>query len=268
MSDTLSIQSDIQLTEDGNQQAARGGTPPAMQPAPRSIYLALPTYDGTYTTGALVGALNASDHHAVDCHPGGGSLLPKAFNIHWANAVMSGQYDYFAMLHADIWPESCWLDRLVAILELKEEWRKPDIVSAVVPLKDDRRLTSTGMWMFDRPEPHYRLSEEDKRQLPVTFGTDDVQEALGIRGELVVNTGCWIARLGRPWNRQVHFEFRDSIDWDHRGSGEPKVCVVSEDWLFSRKVVEAGGTVLATQAVALNHRGVSSWCARNLSGSG
>ena len=233
-------------------------------PSPSKIYLALPSYDGTYRTGALVGSLNASRHHDVQALPGGGSLLPKCFNQHWATAVSAGKWDLFVMLHADIWPEPFFVDKLVHLLA----HHQADVVSCMVPMKDSRSIYSTSMWLPGNLEPHYRLGDEDKRNLPGTFSSEHVNRIIGVQGQLLVNTGCWIARLRQPWNKQVWFEFTDSIDWDWEGTGEAKVVNVAEDWNFSKKLHSLGCTVLATQEIAIDHHGNTKWQGRNLSGTG
>jgi hypothetical protein len=97
----------------------------------------------------------------------GGSLLCRNFNHLWALALNERQrsgVDIFAMLHADIQAQAGWLDLLVGELLRLDA----DVISAVVPIKDSRGLTSTG---FSDPEdPRVeRLAVRELQSLPRTF---------------------------------------------------------------------------------------------------
>ncbi len=225
-----------------------------------AVLLGIPTYDGRVGTGTMMSALRASRRHEVYASCRTSSLLPKAFNLLWADAVSSGA-DYFVMLHADLEPDRFFVDTLVDISERQDA----DVVSCCVPIKDDSQLVSTAMWMFADREPHYRLTFDDLKRLPETFSSADVVDRLGVPGALVVNTGCWIARLQQPWCRRVSFTMESCIDW--QADGTPYIYVLPEDWHFSRQLHHEGCSVYATQAVSVRHHGARQWtlCDQSLS---
>lgn len=175
------------------------------------------------------------------------SLLANGFNQSWCHAVNlfeEGQASYFAMLHADIEPEHGWLDLLLA--EMEEH--SLDVVSAVVPLKDERGLTSTGLGGDDPFLPAGRLTMKQLANLPQTFSSYHLGRP---DRPLLVNTGCWLARLG-PWSSEVCFTVNDRI---RRVDGKWVAESESEDWYFSRQAHALGLKVAATTAVRLIHHG-------------
>jgi len=213
--------------------------------------------------------------------------LPYAFNNHWRAALnyqLAGKnIRYFAMLHDDIVPEDFWLDTLLDELELTGA----DLISAVVPLKDGRGLTSTAIDDPNDPWDVYRrLHMNEVVTLPETFSAKDCWKTEGDKGRaLLANTGCWVCRFDRLWRWQVHFQINTAMvfivgeDWSGRyGDGEPEVfykegtiisnrkyrpgmvgCftskVMSEDWDFSRQLTALGGDVRCTRKVKLQHVG-------------
>lgn len=153
---------------------------------------------------------------------------------------------HFAMLHDDVCPQEGWLDQLLGDLEE----HSADVMSAVVPIKDEQGLTSTAI---DDPEDPWnverRITMTELMRLPEVFGAADCGYP---DRKLLVNTGCWICRLDREWRRHVSFTIRDRIVYKD-GKWTPEVA--SEDWNFSRDVQELGGKVMATRRVMLKHAG-------------
>lgn len=145
----------------------------------------------------------------------GGSLLAESFNAHWKTALnmqLAGKpVLYFAMLHDDIVPEDFWLDKLLDELERTGA----DIISAVVPIKDARGLTSIAIDDPDDPWATYRrLTMKEVHGLPETFTAQDCLNAGlsgGVLRPLLLNTGCWACRMDRPWRHKVHFEIHNAI---------------------------------------------------------
>lgn len=190
------------------------------------------------------------------CLPGahGSSLLAKGFNTIWHGALEIRRREpergitHFGMLHADIAPEPGWVDVLVDEMERTGA----DVVSAVVPIKDGKGLTSTAVedpadeWSVLR-----RLTMREVHRLPETFSIDDLGYDDG--RALLVNTGCWLADLSKPWCRDVVFTIRDCVRF--LADGTPEVCVIPEDWGFSKWLHGRGGKVLATRKVKLVHFG-------------
>lgn len=186
------------------------------------------------------------------------SSLPMCFNILWAQAL-AGKFDYFFMLHADIVPQAGWAKVLLDILLEKEA----DVVSAVSPIKSNDGVFSCAV---ANPEhtwgPLYRFTAKGLKDMPDTFGREDTDCP---DNALLVNTGCWVADLSKPWVRQrdesgalaVSFDMRHRIYVHENGKLEPQM--ESEDWRFSRQLHELGCRVLATKAVHLSHRGGRGW---------
>jgi len=220
------------------------------------VYLAVPTYSQWLTTGAVAGIMTAAQPGGVlgkspvpQFYPT--SLLTKGFNVHWAQAIIGG-FDLFAMLHADICPEPGWLDTSVESLL----FRDADLVSASVRLKDRSFEYSVAI---DTPEGPVRLNKAELDALPDVFDRNDVGKLLGLRtgGALLVNTGCFVANLRKPWVRSVGFQINTSIEWFPDGH-DPAVAlkVEPEDWGLSRQLYNLGATgVYGTTRVRTRHLG-------------
>lgn len=207
------------------------------------VFLGLPHYGQVYCEVAKVFYLAASKTADVQHADASGSLLASVFNGLWAAAVVGG-HDWFAMLHADVVPEPWWIDKLLDIAEGTEA----DVVSAIVPIKDGRGLTSTAIDHDDEPwRQRQRLTMAEIHNLPETFSAASFPGALG----LLVNTGCFLVRLG-PWAKGVRFSIRDRILWTPDG---PLVQTIPEDWDFSRQARAAGKKIVATRAVQVRHLG-------------
>lgn len=221
----------------------------------RVCFLAGPHYGGLAagTARALFGAQSKDPNLRVRVACQGNSLLAHCFNQFWVwalNAKQEGQQiDLFAMLHADVAPEPYWLDVLIAELDAGPY----DLVSAVVPIKDSRGLSSTAI---SRPDPDdgydvdFRLTMAEALSLPETFTAADC----GFPDRfLLVNTGCWVCRFDPSWAEQVWFEIRSRVHKDAKGKWQAEVD--PEDWNFSRMVQRLGLRVAATRKVKLVHHG-------------
>lgn len=210
----------------------------------------MPGYDGRMGGSSAIAFwhLASEGMKNVECIYRGGSLLAANFNRLWCHAlnlVHQGQrVDYFAMLHDDIGPEIYWLDKLIDELESRDL----DVLSAVVPIKDRRGMTSTAL-AGDTPWIQFsKLSMHDVFQLPETFTAEDVGRPL------LLNTGCWVMRWNQDICRQLKFEIRDRIVFNtalgcYQSHTEP------EDWHFSRQCNELGLRIGATRKIKLEHNG-------------
>lgn len=217
------------------------------------IYLGLPHY-GTFHQGTLNSVLNAARQCRVMVKATGFSLISVVFNMLWCAALnaRSAGVTHFAMLHSDIECEPGWLDTLFWELVRTDA----DVLSVAVAIKDERGLTSTALtrdpadiWRIDK-----RISLHELADLPETFSGPDCGDPDYV---LLGNTGCWIARLDRPWCEQVCFTVRDRIVKNAKGEFEPHVD--SEDWGFSRQLHALGCKVLATKKVKVSHHGDKGW---------
>jgi len=218
--------------------------------AKKSLFLAMPSY-GPLTAGAARGfwchPSREMDRFQFSCT---NSLLAQGFNIGWAAALneqaRGRALDYYAMQHADVEPEDWWADTLVQEMEAHDL----DLLSAVIPIKDQRGRTSTAV-AHPSGDPYQiarRLTLKEIYGLPETFTSEDVG------GPLLANTGLWVCRWNRDWATKVHFTINDRIVFDvdrgiHVAQVEP------EDWNFSRQLHALGLRVGVTRKVAVAHRG-------------
>jgi hypothetical protein len=216
-------------------------------------------HNGMITDGAARGALNASKNHEAKILWHGGSLLAAGFNHLYCSALNmfnAGEITHFAMLHADISPCSFWLDILVEEMDRLSA----DFVSTVVPIKDERGLTSTGVGLFGVDwNPVRRFTMSEIMELPETFSISDTSYPEHV---LLHNSGCWLADLRNPLFHAedadgvgiVSFTIRDRIlkkadTWEYQ--------VEPEDWYFSRRLYDQNARTFATRKVSVNHVGHS-----------
>lgn len=227
------------------------------------IYLALPTYDGRCLAGTYDAAVRVpcrpTSRHPMIIRTNDFSLLPNNFNTLWCEALNGykhGDCRYFVMLHADIIPQPEWVDDLLDLIKLHDA----DIVSTIVPIKNSIGLTSTAIG-----DPHdpwklvKRLTMSEVYDMPETFSAADIGFP---NNPLLVNTGCWICDLSKPWTREVndHGESKFAFNIHSRNllNSEGLFYVDHarpEDWNMSRHVWNCGGKVLATRKVKVTHFG-------------
>lgn len=233
---------------------------------PENVFLGVPTHDGRLSIGTMYGSnTRISQNRTVLFKPFHFTNLECTYNILLCEALnMRKTYNlrYFAMLHSDIHPEEFWLDKLIDEADLYNA----DFMSAVVPLRDARGLTSTGMSDPDDPwQPACRLTLRQLRHpdFPETFDTEMCREALEklpeeLRlslpegSELLNNTGCMLLRIDRPWSEKIFFHKHDTIIFEDN-MWQPMSW--TEDWLLSQELHEAGAKVMSTRKVTLGHVG-------------
>ncbi len=225
------------------------------------VFIAMPLYTDAAANARAV--QNAIAYNGLQVpfafEPFGSSLLPKGFNHLWAQAL-AGKFDLFAMVHGDIVPQPGWAQTLLGLLEEHQA----DVIAAVAPIKNGKGYTSGGI---GDPEntwtPLLRFTMRELQSMPETFSAADI----GWNGyPLLVNTGCWMADLRKPWCRETHedgslkasFQINSRVMYD-REAGKYSVETESEDWYFSRRLHELGCKVMATQAVKLEHYGMVTW---------
>lgn len=175
------------------------------------------------------------------------SVLTLTFNTLWADALNHrGKFDYLVMMHDDVQPiDDGWLDTLVEQIEKTGA----DVVSAVLPIKDDRGLTSTA-FMAPESRSQVRLTMTQAMKLPKTFTADDA----GLTGCVVMpNTGLWICDFRKPWVEKICFTTRDRVFRD--SDGQWKAQAFTEDWDFGAQCCALGVKVMGTTAVRAMHHG-------------
>ena len=212
------------------------------------IFLAIPTY-GTVAQEVISTVIN-STKQPMNFFTRPSSMLTDNFNELWC-AFMNGDYEYFAMIHADITAENGWIDKLMYIME--EE--KTDVLSVVMPIKDDTGDTSTA-FMPDGGTKVTRLSLKEVQDLPETFNGKDVGKMHKESGTLLVNTGLWLMKKGEWCKKFTGFHCLSDIFLD---DGKWRARRVSEDWLFSKEVNSLGVKVHATRAIQATHIGRQGW---------
>lgn len=220
---------------------------------PKIALLGMPSY-GLCSPGAARGFFRSTDGRKVQSSMVNfeSSLLAQSFNVLWVsaiNSVLSGkQIDYFAMLHADVEPGDFWLDRLIEEMEAKEL----DVLSAVIPIKDHKGLTSAGYESvpFDEWKIGGRLSMTEVFRLPETFTEAEVGRPI------LMNTGCWVCKFDVNWAKKICFTIKDRIVEEN---GLFRADVMPEDWNVSRQFRELGLRVGLTRKIQLLHRGTQAW---------
>lgn len=208
------------------------------------VCLAMPRRDELVHYGAMVGCIEAVSRPTRVLTLGAptSSLLNHGFNGHWAQALDlrdSRGATHFAMIHSDVCPQNGWLTILLDELAKLNA----DVVSAVVPIKDERGLTSTAVYDGD-PWNRRRLTLSEAFELPETFSEADAGQ------RLLLNSGLWVCDLRNSWcDEWVWHSLERIVKQDGRRVAE----VVSEDWNFSHWLNERGCSIYATRKVQLDH---------------
>jgi hypothetical protein len=218
------------------------------------VFLALPTY-GPFDLAGQAGRTHPAEEVEVVTAYRQHSLLAHNFNCLWCHALNARAafgLTHFAMVHADVNAPPLWLDELVA-----EQARVgADLLSAVLPIKDGRGLTTTG-WQHPASGAVTRFSMTEVMTFPETFDARDAGLPEG--AIFLVNTGLWVCDFTQSWVEEFSFEIRDRIV--KKPDGLFQATVLSEDWNMSRWLAVRGLKVMVTRTVPLGH--VGRWEFRN-----
>lgn len=222
----------------------------------QSVFLALP-HPGQVSGESLPGLLWPTKHKLMIA-PGKCSVLTVNFNNLWCEALNNRgplKLTHFTMHHSDIAAPEWWVDTLV------EEMARvgADVLSAVVPLKDDRGLTTTAVG--SDPDSIRRLTLREAHRLPETFCIDDIPGREPNR-RLLINTGLWICRFTEKWVEPPTFPGFKQLDALRPKAGFPghfEAVGLSEDWGFSQWAWNQKLRVFATRKLALTHYGMFGW---------
>jgi hypothetical protein len=172
------------------------------------------------------------------------------------------------MIHSDIEPEPFWVDKMIA----EADRHRADIMTAVVPIKNDKGLTSTALsHPSDDCRAFLRLTSAQVKHpsFPVTFDRDMAVNALrALPGDLrfdapmpanlLCNTGCMVCRLGGAWCDPTKVYF-DEVTTFQRINNQWTPLIRSEDWFFTAKAFQNGAKVMATTSMKINHHGITSY---------
>ncbi len=214
------------------------------------VFVAVPAYDAIEPR-ALDGLSCAANrvhwYRKVECT----SLLPHTFNLLWCACLNNRSlgFTHFAMHHADIESPPDWLD----VLYDEMEFVQADVLGVVVPIKDQRGLTSCGVrqrWGSIR-----RFTMREIVDMPLTFSASHIGLVEG--EELMMNTGLWLCRLGAWADAFPGFAILSGVHADPDGTKRAKV--LSEDWHFSSWLAQQGLRVFLTRKVAVKHYGKSAY---------
>lgn len=218
----------------------------------KRILIGCPSYNAHAHSQVNERLNQASKLHKVRVYPESGSILPEVFNKLWCaalNGYRRSLIDYFVMLHADVVPEPGWVDKLVELQQAHDA----DILSVVLPVKDNTGRTSTALGGDDPWDIRRILTLKECHSLPKVFSAIDCRHLVTAPSQLLVNTGCFIADLSKSWTTKHHFTLESDIVDDGK---EFRVRASrSEDWNMSRFVNSAGGRVFATTAIFCLHYG-------------
>lgn len=180
------------------------------------------------------------------------SAGPANFNSLWCNVLNMETFSHFGMIHQDVYPPKWWADQLLADLEGGDL----DLLSVVLPIKDDRKLTSTAV-LDPKTFRVRRLTLKEVGKLPKTFTSADL-ERVGYGGcVLLVSSGLWLCRLGGPWIERVWFEQPSRVVRGDDGHYYSKVW--SEDWNFSVQLHQLGVKYAATTGLRVQHIGTKGY---------
>jgi len=223
------------------------------------IVLSVPTYEWKAHSGLLGRIVAMTDgRHQIAYHSMDSSAQMVTMNatlIHALEQHEAGNADYILYWHSDIVPEALFVDKMVAIAEAKNA----DVLSVVVPIKDEKGLTSTALDepMNDKP-PDWRVRRLTMAEI---WGQEPVNgrtlEATFTDPKLLVNTGLLLIKLSAPWVQNIYFHFDDRII---RWQGRRRAFLIPEDWMFSRDARRLGCTSMwATREVFVEHKGMASF---------
>jgi len=223
------------------------------------VFIALPHY-GDLSAAMALSLLNMSRSAEVYIESRGSSLLPDNFNALWCMALNNRPFDKFVMLHSDIGPlEHFWLDTLIQ----EQERVGADVLSAIVPIKDIRGLTSTGLVDPTTGYVQRFTMHEVYNKLPPTFSIANFKDIAPRK--LVVNTGLWVCDFTQPWVEDIAFCIQSSIVKDEQGIFHN--VSMPEDWHFSLQCDQLGVKVFATSKIKLKHKGAAEYSNEGVWGS-
>ncbi len=210
------------------------------------VFVGLP-HSGSIAADSFDGLAKASLKGVPYCiKKEGSSALTRNFNalVLACRQMRDPKPTHFAMHHSDIVAQEGWLDILLHELKAHDA----DVISTVMPIKDERGLTTSGAFNADFTKIK-RFTMHELQALPWTF-TAPAGRALAI------NTGLMLMRTDRPWFNDLVFRFEDEIT---QRDGVDLVLCRSEDWLMSEFLAKAGAKVCLTRIPRCAHIGFRAW---------
>jgi len=204
--------------------------------------------------------MNASKKHRVIPRASLGGFPELNFNRLYAEALNHSRWGkledwghtYLALSHSDLKAEDGWIDALVDEMEKFDA----DVMTTVIPLKDETGATSTGVSILGNMDGMTRrITMTEAFGLPKTFCIDDIPVAKQLDCPyLAVNEGLCVQRWTEPWVAEFPgFDCQHSIV---RGEdGIFKAHCWSEDWRWARWLATRKLRIYATRKVKVRHHG-------------
>lgn len=233
-------------------------------PTDPKVFIGMPAYIGVQPAAMQAMLSFASQVPGRCCTP---KILPfshhcGSFNALYATALNTrAEYGttHFVIQHQDVVPEPFYVDLLLDVMDREDV----DVLAPVVPIKDEKLMTSTAALDVDTQHTR-RLSMKEVLALPPTFRSEDLKQ-LGWKNHLLLPiAGLFIMRLTDDkklfdalGNSRLWFESASRILRDR--SGTFISAVWDEGWNISIQMMLAGMKVAATTEIALNHVGGGSW---------
>ncbi len=221
------------------------------------VFVAQPVYLGVHPHAVLGATAHASavpERTVYKCNEC--PFHCANFNALWCTALNSRKdfgWTHFAMLHQDIQPCRNWVDILVD--EMARE--QVDLLSVVMPIKDELGATSTAILNTQKRTTRRLTMREIVQYLPPTFRSHDLKK-MGHKNHLLLHgSGMWICDFSQAWVEKVWFEAPARIQ--QIPSGEFISCVWDEGWNFSLQLYNLGRTLACTRRTPANHLGGGVW---------
>lgn len=216
------------------------------------VFLALPSRDG-WMRSAFMAALDDVRENAGVCVVGlvQTSLLANGFNKAFCGALNGRDrgITHFLLVHADVVPQGRWFYQMcqdMARFNL-------DVLSAVITFRNDTGKTSTAIEDDNRePHPYYMHRDAGYGDDRLVFPKNAVLTSRE-QPKLLINTGCLLMNITRPWADEFSFMVGDLIGKNKDGKFE--ALNEPEDWRMSRHLMAKKVPYGATSKVHVIHHG-------------
>lgn len=211
-----------------------------------TLFIGHPSGDRlVYNTSAQLVAHSGTNRRTV-YGENASSICTFNFNQLWCGALNLREKEgvtHFLLWHADVIPLGKeWLDVLFEEMAAN----KADVLSAIIPIKDERGLTSTafdlGNWKAARMTQKQALNPE----FPDTWTAPN----------LLLNTGLMLVDMRKPWVEKICFTINDRIVFEN---GQWKAYCEPEDWNFSRQCHKLDLRLFVTRKVITEHCGYKAY---------
>lgn len=216
-------------------------------------FIGCPTHNGELRGEIVTAILDAAMGNRMAFAHSKYSKLTQNFNFLLSDALNMGKFTHFCMIHGDIVPAQGWLQTL----HQEMEENGADVISAVVPIKSPKGITSTGLCKEETTPLLLKRLTLKECQSPgklLDLGFTVSKNGKSFTGDnIILNTGLMLIDIRKDWIKNITFRVTDQIIV--QPDGTRKAFGGSEDWLFSLDARKEGAKLWATTAVRLNHVG-------------